>query len=239
MYYCPKCKITIRGKKTCCPLCEGKILTGVELKRTGIDESVYNSDDFTEDYNEAFPILNTGKMSGSTFKKICTFLLAIVFVMWITLKYLFKDAVSWMDAFMLGTVVAWADIMAIMRYRYNVLKVLALEVLFVIIIDYYIDRVTGFRGWSVIWMIPFCLVGHSAVTFVISKFMKLRFVEYIIYIIMDAVLAFGQIYFIWNGENTLPYAAVFVIAAYTIAIIAAIIFRYRELKFATEKMFNV
>ena len=239
MYYCPRCKIMIRGRKSCCPLCEGKILSGDEIKRAGIDESVYNSDDFTTEDNEAFPILNNNKFSGSTFKKICTFLLGIIFVLWVTLKYLFKDAVSWTDAFLLGSLVAWIDILAIMRYRYNVLKVIAVEVIFAIIIDYYIDKVTGFHGWSVIWMIPFCLMGHSAVTFVISKFMKLRFVEYISYIVLDAILAFCQIYFIWSGENTVPYAAVFVMAGYAIALIATFLFRYRELKFATEKMFNV
>ena len=25
MQYCPKCKIKIRGKKTCCPMCQGPL----------------------------------------------------------------------------------------------------------------------------------------------------------------------------------------------------------------------
>ncbi len=239
MLYCPKCKITIRGSKQCCPLCEGKIIDRNEMKRIAIDESMYDMDEFTDDPNEAFPILDVKKITGVTFVRICTFLLAIIIVVGIALRYLFGEMMSWTGVMTLGAVVMWLDILAIMRYRYNILKVLAVEVLVAIVVDYYIDKMTGFYGWSVIWMIPFCLVGHSILTVIIAKGIKLRFEEYIIYIVMDAVLAFGQIYFIWNGENTLPYAAVGVIALFAIALVGTFLFRYRELRSAADKMFNV
>ncbi len=239
MYYCPKCKITIRGNKQCCPLCEGKILDKNGMRRAAIDETLYDIDDLEDDYNEAFPILNERKITGHTFARICTFILAVIIVMCLTLRYLFGDMVSWTGVTILGSVVAWLDILAVLRYRYNVLKVLAVEVIVAIIVDYYIDKITGFHGWSVTWMIPFCLVGHTIVTFIIAKAMKLRFVEYIIYICLDAFLAFLQIIFIWNGENTLPYAAVFVIAGFVITLVATFLFRFRELRSAAGRMFNV
>ncbi|SEL49806.1 MULTISPECIES: DUF6320 domain-containing protein [unclassified Butyrivibrio] len=239
MHYCPKCKIVIRGNKTCCPLCEGKILGRSDVLRTGIDERMYDIDDFSEEPDEPYPTLPERKINGVTFVKICTFLLAIIIVLGITLKYLFGDMVTWVGMVILGSVVLWLDILAIMRYRYNILKVLAVEVLVAIIVDYYIDKVTGFHGWSVIWMIPFCLVGHSIASWIIAKFMKLRIEEYIIYIVFDAVLAFSQAYFIWSGENTYPYAAVFVMAAFAIAVAALLLFRFRELSSATQRMFNV
>lgn len=239
MYYCPKCKIIIRGNKQCCPLCEGKILDKDGMRRAAIDETLYDIDDIEDDYNKAFPILNERKITGHTFARICTFILAVIIVMCLTLRYLFGDMVSWTGVTILGSVVVWLDILAVLRYRYNVLKVLAVEVIVAIIVDYYIDKITGFHGWSVIWMIPFCLVGHTIVTFIIAKAMKLRFVEYIIYICLDAFLAFLQIIFIWNGENTLPYAAVFVIAGFVITLVATFLFRFRELRSAAGRMFNV
>ena len=239
MYYCPKCKIIIRGNKQCCPLCEGKILDKDGMRRAAIDETLYDIDDIEDDYNKAFPILNERKIIGHPFARICTFILAVIIVMCLTLRYLFGDMVSWTGVTILGSVVAWLDILAVLRYRYNVLKVLAVEVIVAIIVDYYIDKITGFHGWSVIWMIPFCLVGHTIVTFIIAKAMKLRFVEYIIYICLDAFLAFLQFIFIWNGENTLPYAAVFVIAGFVITLVATFLFRFRELRSAAGRMFNV
>ena len=239
MYYCPKCKITIRGNKQCCPLCEGKILDKNGMRRAAIDETLYGIDDIEDEPNEAFPTLNERKITGLTFVKICTFLLAVVIVMCITLRYLFGDMVSWTGVTILGSIVVWLDILAIMRYRYNILKVLAVEVFVAIIVDYYIDKMTGFHGWSVIWMIPFCLMGHAIVNVIIAKVLKLRFEEYIIYICLDAVLAFLQMIFIWNGDNTLPYAAVFVMAGFAITLVAAFLFRFRELRSAAGRMFNV
>jgi hypothetical protein len=238
MLYCPKCKIAIRGKKQCCPLCEGKILDKDGMKRAAIDEDIYDIDDFEED-DEAFPILNERKITGVTFMRICTFILAIVIVVCITLRYLFGEMMSWTGATILGSIVVWLDIIAIMKYRYNILKVLAVEVMVAIIVDYYIDKMTGFYGWSVVWMIPFCLIGHTIVTYIIAKAMKLRFEEYISYIAFDAVLSFAQIFFIWRGENHLPYAAVFTMAGFAIVMVAAIIFRFRELRSAAGRMFNV
>ncbi len=239
MYYCPKCKITIRGDKQCCPLCEGKILDKDGMKRAAIDETLYDIDDLEDGYNKAFPVLNERKITGVTFVRICTFLLAVIIVICLALRYLFGDIMSWTGVTILGSIVVWLDILAIMRYRYNLLKVLMVEMIVAIVVDYYIDKITGFHGWSVVWMIPFGLAGHALVTFLIAKLVKLRFEEYIIYIVLDAVMAFAQAFFIWNGENSLPYAAVFVMAGFAITLVAAILFRFRELRSAAGRMFNV
>ncbi len=239
MQYCPKCKIVIRGDKTCCPLCEGKVLGKKDVLRTGLDKKMYDINDFSEESEAPYPTLPERRISGVTFMKICTFLLGIIIVMGAAIKYLFGDSVTWVPVFILGSVVLWLDILAIMRYRYNILKVLTIEVIVAIIINYYVDKKTGFYGWSVSWMIPFSLVGHTILSWIVAQVMKLRFEEYIIYIVMDAVMAFSQIIFIWNGENSVPYAAVFVMAAFAITLIATLLFRFRELRSATSRMFNV
>ncbi|WP_026510022.1 MULTISPECIES: DUF6320 domain-containing protein [unclassified Butyrivibrio] len=239
MYYCPKCKITIRGDKTCCPLCEGKILSRQDILRTGIDEKMYDIDDFSDEIDEPYPTLPERRINGVTFVKICTFLLAIIIVMGTAIKYLFGDAVNWVGMVVLGSVVLWFDILAIMRYRYNVLKVLFIEMLLTNIVAYYIDKVTGFYGWSVMWMIPLALVMHAVTCWVIAKAIKLRIEEYIIYIVLDAILAFLQAYFIWTRENTFPYTAVFVMAGFAIALVATFLFGFRQLRSATQRMFNV
>ena len=239
MQYCPKCKIVIRGDKTCCPLCEGKVLGKKDVLRTGLDKKMYDINDFSEESEAPYPTLPERRINGVTFVKICTFLLGIIIVMGAAIKYLFGDSVTWVPVFILGSVVLWLDILAIMRYRYNILKVLTIEVIVAIIINYYVDKKTGFYGWSVSWMIPFSLVGHTILSWIVAQVMKLRFEEYIIYIVMDAVMAFSQIIFIWNGENSVPYAAVFVMAAFAITLIATLLFRFRELRSATSRMFNV
>ena len=69
--------------------------------------------------------------------------------------------------------------------------------------------------------------------------LKLRLDEYILYLALDLVMVLLQIIFIRNGMNTVPWPAVSSIMIYLILFAAVIIFRFNDLKNASEKMFNV
>ena len=56
MQICQKCNVKIRGRKECCPLCQGR------LKEVEGEE------------NPSFPVLEKRKISNITFLKMCTFL---------------------------------------------------------------------------------------------------------------------------------------------------------------------
>ena len=58
MQYCPKCRINIRGNKSCCPLCQGE-LAG-------------------EPAEDVFPVLVPRKISQASLLKIATFCFAAV-----------------------------------------------------------------------------------------------------------------------------------------------------------------
>ena len=69
--------------------------------------------------------------------------------------------------------------------------------------------------------------------------MKLRLDEYILYLILDLVMALLQIIFIVNGMNKFTWPAVISIMVYLIMLVALFIFRFRDLKNASEKVFNM
>ena len=60
-----------------------------------------------------------------------------------------------------------------------------------------------------------------------------------LYIVLDFVMALIQIIFIRNGMSSFPWPAVASIITYMIIIAALVIFRFRDLKNASEKMFNI
>ena len=221
MQYCKKCNVKIRGRKECCPLCQG------QLYETEGDE------------NPAFPVLGKRKISSFTFLKVCTFLFIASEIVFGTINIMTKGEFSFIGPVMLGILVAWVDILATMYLRNNLIKVITFEVLVAIVVDYYIDKKTGFHGWSVNWMIPMTLIGLAIVTIITAMILKLRLDEYILYIVFDFVMALLQIIFIKNGENTFPWPAVISIMSYMILIAALVIFRFRDLKNASEKMFNL
>ena len=76
-------------------------------------------------------------------------------------------------------------------------------------------------------------------TIATALILKLRLDEYILYIVFDFVMSLLQIITIRNGMNKLPWPAASSIMFYLILIAALVIFRFRDLKNASEKMFNI
>ncbi len=221
MQYCKKCNVKIRGRKECCPLCQG------QLFETEGDE------------DPSFPVLEKKKITSITFLKMCTFLFLTFEIVFGTIHIMTSMQHSFIGLMMLGGLVVWVDILATMYLRNNLIKVITFEVLVAIVVDYYIDVKTGFHGWSVNWMVPMTLIALAIVTIVTASVLKLRLDEYILYIVFDFIMALLQIIFIRNGRNTFPWPAVISIMGYMILIAALVIFRFRDLKNASEKMFNI
>ncbi len=221
MQYCPKCKVKIRGEKKCCPLCQA------QLKET---------EGFIE---PAFPRIKKKKLSNITFIKMCTFLAIALEIVFGAINIMTESQYSFVGVVMLGILVAWVTVITTVYLRNNLLKVITWEVFVAIVVDIYIDMHTGFHGWSLEWMVPATLTGLAIATIIIAKVIKLRLDEYALYIIFDIGMALLQIIYIKNGMNKFPWPAVISILLYLILGLAIVIFRFRDLKNASQKMFNM
>ena len=221
MQICPKCKVNIRGKKSCCPLCQG------QLK------------DVQGEVGASFPTLKKKKISNITFIKMCTFIFASLEIVFAAINIMTRREYAPIGLIMLGLLAGWITLLTTMYLRNNLLKVITWEVIVAIIVDIYIDVKTGFLGWSLSWMVPLTLIGLAFATIIIAKVMKLRLDEYILYIIFDLVMALLQIIFIRNGKIVQPWPAAISIVVYLIIFVGVLIFRFRDLKVASEKMFNM
>lgn len=221
MQICPKCKVNIRGNKSCCPLCQGKLKT-VE------GES-----------NPSFPTIKRKKISNITFLKVCTFLFVASEIVFLTINIMTQNKFSFISPVMLGILAGWITIITTMYLRNNLIKVITWEVIVAIVVDIYVDLHTGFYGWSFAWMIPLTLIGLAIATIITALVLKLRLDEYILYLVLDLVMVLLQIVFIKNGMNKVPWPAVCSVMTYLILFAGVIIFRFNDLKNASEKMFNM
>ncbi len=221
MQYCRKCKVKIRGRKECCPLCNSPLY------------------EVEGEANFAFPVLEKRKISNITFLKMCTFLFITAEIILGAVNIMTEGVYSAIGIVMMGIAVAWIDVLATMYLRNNLIKVITFEVYVAIVIDYYIDLRTGFYGWSVQWMIPLTLIMLALVTIITAMVLRLRLDEYILYIVMDFLLSLIQIIPIKRGMNSFPWPAAISIMFYMILIAALVIFRFRDLRNASEKMFNI
>lgn len=219
MLYCSKCRIQIRGNKKCCPLCQG------ELNGTPSPA--------------AFPTIKRGRISSLSLVKIFTFCLIALEIAYNAVWFLAEFQLAWIPFAMIGTLVVWLDVALGVYFRNNMVKNITLQVYVSMIAGFIIDRYTGFRGWSVQWMIPCCLVGLVIVTVCIGKGAGVLLEEYIIYLAVDLVLAMGQAIFLALGLNAFVWPAVISMALLSILGVAALLFRFRDLKSASEKLFHM
>ncbi|MBO4456861.1 MAG: hypothetical protein J5802_04010 [Butyrivibrio sp.] len=223
MQYCPKCKIKIRGNKMCCPMCQGS-LKEVES---------------AEEVTASFPTLKKKKMSHITIMKMTTFICAVLEIIFITIRIISDKPLPFLGPLGLGILGAWIAVLATIYLRNNILKVITWEAIVLIFAEIYIDKVTGFYGWSIDFFVPLTLMLLGVITFIIALATKLRLDEYIFYLLFDLIMAVMQIIFVTKGYTKNLWPTGISIMLYMILLAGVLIFRFRDLKKASEKMFNM
>ncbi len=219
MQYCSKCGIHIRGNKKCCPLCQGP-LTG-------------------EPEDPAFPVLPKHTYSSLSVMKVAGFIFAICEIALAALWYLVRNTRAWTPVAGFAVFLLLADLAVALYYRYNIIKIVTFECYFIMLLIFAVDRLTGFHGWSLAFVLPFLFLLLIAATTIIAGTVRLQLVDYVIYIAADVLLACLQLIPLARHENPFPVFTVItlgIILAYAAAIV---IFRTKDLKSASGKWFNV
>lgn len=219
MQYCPKCRISIKGNKSGCPLCGGR-LTG-EAEPGG------------------FPVLEKKRISHMSIVKIATFCGLSSFIIMLALEILYNFELTWVPFAVLGILIAWGDLMVGVYFRNNLIKTFTVETYLVMAGCLLIDSLTGWHGWSVGFVLPIGFVLLAFVTVGIGRGAHLRLEEYIIYLFVTMILSMFQIFPVLAHTNPVILPAVMSMALLLILGCAAVIFRFRDLMSAAEKLFNL
>ncbi|HAB94661.1 MAG TPA: hypothetical protein DCF49_07870 [Lachnospiraceae bacterium] len=219
MQHCPKCRVNIRGEKTGCPLCGGR-LTG-------------------EPEPGGFPVLEKRRFSHMSAVKVATFAFLSFLIIMLALEILYNFKLTWVPFVLLIAAIAWADLMVGIYYRNNFIKTFTYETYLIMATCLLIDGMTGWRGWSVAFVLPIGYVLLIFVTVIVGLAAKLRLEEYIIYLVVTMLLSVLQIIPILLHRNPVILPAVLSMTILLILCCAAVIFRFRDLQSAAEKLFNI
>ena len=219
MQYCPKCRIRIRGDKSECPLCAGRVSGDPEPG--------------------GFPALAGRKFSHMTIVKIATFCCITFIIIMFALELLYNFELPWVPFAILGVLIAWGDVMVGIYYRNNLIQTLTVETYLAMAACLLIDALTGWHGWSLAYVLPIGFVVLVFVTIGVGRAANLRLEEYIIYIFVAILLSMLQIIPVLTHTNPVIFPAVMGMALLLIAACAAVIFRFRDLSSAVQKLFNL
>lgn len=219
MQYCSKCRISIRGDKTECPLCGGR-LTG--------DASP-----------GGFPVLAKKRFTHMSVVKVATFCCITFFIIMMALEILYNFELAWVPFAIMGVLIAWGDLMVGIYFRNNLIKTLSIETYLAMAVALLVDTLTGWHGWSLAYVLPIGFVLLVFVTIAVGRGAHLRLEEYIIYIFVTMLLSMLQIIPVLTRVNPVIAPAVISMAVLLIEASAAVIFRFRDLVSAVQKLFNI
>jgi len=138
-----------------------------------------------------------------------------------------------------GLASVWASLITIINQRKNIPKNIVYQVMTISVTALIWDTLTGWRGWSINYIIPLVCVFAMISMAVISKIRKLHIEDYILYIIIDSLFGIVPVIFIILGLLDVLYPSIICISTSIISLSTIIIFEDKSLKAEIKRRLHV
>ncbi len=205
MKYCNSCNVQVSGNRKNCPLCQGILSPG-------------------EYQDEAFPKIPFVYRENSILIKIMILISVIIACVSVAVNIMLPKGGAW-SMFVLGGLVSlWISIITAINKRNNILKNILYQVVVISVIVIIWDFFTGWKGWSITYVIPFVCFFSMIAMAVISRFYEFYAEDCILYIIIGGMFGLVQIVFVFTGKLTVLYPSLICIVASIVSLSKMLIF---------------
>lgn len=221
MRYCSHCKVNVRGKRDKCVLCEN-ILE---------EESNAKSE-------EIFPKIPPFYESHLALK-IMVFISIVALVVSFGINMIFSSNINWPMLFMLAVISIWIGVIIIIQKRYHIPKKILWQVIIISVLAVLWDYKTGWRGWSIDYIIPIACVSAMIIMYITAKVMKLSVRDYITYVFLAGIFGIIPILFIIFNLVDVVYPSIISIGFSIILLSAIFIFQGKEIKDEITKRMHI
>lgn len=182
MLYCEHCKVELPGVQSRCPLCKSR--------PAGDPDTGYRP----------YPELKASHMTLSrtlviwaAFAGVCAAAICV------GINFAIPDYGWWSFFVIAGIASFWIDFAILLKKRRNLPKNIIWQVVLVSIIALIWDFATGYRGWSLDFVIPILSSVAMFVLIIVSKAQKLGVQDYIVYLVMACVLGLVSFVMLLTG----------------------------------------
>lgn len=205
MLYCEKCKVTLTGAPSFCPLCQG------DLGGSPEKESAFPDIPFYARPHQLF--LRFAALGTIAAAAIC---IAV---------NLSLPKSGWWSAFVVaGLACGWLTFAVIIKKRGNIPKAILWQVGLVSALAYAWDRWTGMIGWSLDYVMPILCTCAMIAMSVIARIIRLRIQDYILYLVLDILFGLVPLILLLHGMLHVVYPSAVCIAASVIFLAALLLF---------------
>lgn len=221
MLHCDRCGVDVQGSREHCPLCQAA-LTG--------------ESDAPDDY-PFIPDRKTGMYN--LLMRLLVFLSIAAVVVCITINALIRSSYAWTYYVAGGVACMWFCLANVIRRRDNLPKNIVWMVFWISLLAVGWDFFTGWRQWAISYVVPsLCIFAMLAVV-IIAKVLDMRIQEYMIYIILDALLGIVPALFLAFGWVNVRYPSIFCVAISVLSLAALFAFEGDGLLTEIKKRLHV
>lgn len=181
MKYCNKCKLSVKGQKKYCPLCQN------ELEHfDGAEDGV-------------FPEIPTMFHQHSLFFRILILASVAVAVASAVVNVVFPTRIWWSFFVIAGIGCFWVSTAIAVSKRRNIPKNILYQVVVISALAVVWDLCTGWRGWSVDYVIPVTCTFAMFSLAIAAKIANLHVRDYMIYLVVDGVFGILPVVLVITG----------------------------------------
>ncbi len=227
MGYCEYCKVQIRGDKRKCILCGNSL--SPDKDTAGSCEA---------GRKEVYPTIPPSYQRHLAMRIMVFISLASVVVSFAA-YLIFPADVNWPLLLVFGLASTWISLLAIVKKRHNIPKTILWQVIIVSLLSLFWDWETGWKGWSIDYVIPITYVAAMLVMYVTARIMKLSVRDYITYALLDGIFGIIPVVFILFEWSFVKFPSIICAAASVIFLSAIFIFHGDSIKVELNKRMHI
>lgn len=159
MQYCPLCQVKVAGSKRCCPLCGGP------LEGQPAPES------------EIFPQVVAPHRRARVARRLITLCALVVILGAVQIESVWHPASNWPYLVIAAVLCAWLSVMLGISRRRLLMQNLTAQALLFSALSVLWDVGTGWRGWSVSWVVPILLIGAVSMLVILKLILRVPMVD--------------------------------------------------------------
>jgi len=219
MKYCEKCGVKVRGVEIVCPLCQQKLSGEAE-------EGIYP------------PIPTVYRQYETFFRALILFTIAVG-VTCGAVNLLLPQRGYWSVFVALGLLCFWISLAYAVRKRDNIPENITVQVFLVSALGLVWDWLTGWRGWSLDFVLPIACSMALLSLAILAKVLKMPPGDYLVYLNMDIVFGIAPLVFYLTGLVHIPLPSIICISLSILTLSALIVFEGKNMLEEMSRRFHI
>lgn len=221
MRECQHCRVRIRGTSDRCVLC-GNLLSPAENGET----------------EEIFPQIPPVSDSHLAVR-IMAFISVCILVLSFAVRIMVPTRVNWPIFVALGLLSMWLSLAVLLRKSHNVPKTILWQATVVSLLSLFWDWQTGWRGWSLDFLVPIAIVTAIVLMYIMARIMRLSVRDYITYALLDSLLGMVPIVFLLLHWVRMPIPSILCVSLSMIFLAAIVIFQGESMRKELHKTLHL